>query len=144
MTSLRTQNVDRTIRVHTVRASAIRDVVFPFRKLPQPALKIVDRHGNSAGNVTGCVFVRGPRIEDNDMLRPGPFQQFVHRHGFSVRTIAEVLSDKTLQIRQLTLGDRSDRRRQAEDRLVRQAIRDEQAFLPALDQGRLSQRLKML
>jgi hypothetical protein len=55
-----------------------------------------------------------------------------------------MLADQTLEIRQSALGDRSDRRGEAEDRLVGQAIRDEQAFLSTLDQGRLSQRLQML
>jgi hypothetical protein len=55
-----------------------------------------------------------------------------------------MLADETFQVGELTFGDGSDRFGQVEDGRIRQAIENEQAFLAAVDQGRLSKRLQML
>src|SRR5438105_11951481 len=55
-----------------------------------------------------------------------------------------MLADQPVQVRELMFGDGSDRRTQAENGRVREAIRNEQAVLTTLNQGGLSKRLKML
>src|SRR5216110_3137144 len=85
-----------------------------------------------------------PRVEHNHAFRSRSFQQLVHLHGLGVRALAEMLADQPVQVRQLMFGDGSDRRAEAENGGVREAIRDEQAVLSTLNQGGLSKRLKML
>src|SRR2546428_3171892 len=115
VSSIRSENLDSTIRVHTVGSPTVRDVLFPFRNLTQSSLKVVDRHRKCARNVTGCVLVRRPRIEHDDTLRSSAFQELVHLHGLGVGSIAEMFPDQTFQIGELMFGDGSDCRTQAED-----------------------------
>src|SRR5437763_16712872 len=90
------------------------------------------------------VLRRMPRVEHNHACRPRSNQQLVHLHGLGVRALAEMLADQPVQVRQLVFGDGSDRRAEAENGGVREAIRDEQAVLSTLNEGGLSKRLKML
>src|SRR5258706_6294770 len=90
------------------------------------------------------VLRRRPRVEHNHAFRPRSSQKLVHLHGLGVRALAEMLADQPVQVRQSVFGDGSDRRAEAENGGVREAIRDEQAVLSTLNQCGLSKRLKML
>src|SRR5439155_16011883 len=142
--SVRSQNLDRAIGVHAIRAAAVRDVLFFLRELTQSSLEIVNRHRESAGDVAGSIFVRGPRIEDDDLVRSGALQELVHLDELGIRTIAEVLADQAIQVGELTFGDGPDGFGQVEDRRIRQAVENEQAFFAAVHQRRLAQRLEVL
>src|SRR5437667_11964089 len=87
------------------------------------------------------VLRRRPRVEHNHAFRSRPFQKLIHLHRLGVPALAEMLADQPVQ---LVFGDGSDRRAEAENGGVREAIRDEQAVLSTLNEGGLSKRLKML
>ena len=141
---MRSQDVDGAIGVHAVRAAAVRDVLFPFGKLTQSSLEIIDGYGNRTGNVAGGILAGGPGVEHDHIVRSSAFQELVDLHRLGVRAIAEMLTDQPFQVCESMLGDSANRRTQIEDSRVREAIRDEQAFLPTLDQGSLAKGLEML
>ena len=55
-----------------------------------------------------------------------------------------MLTNEAIQVGELMFGDGPDGFRQGEDGGIRQAVEDEQALLPAVDEGRLAERLEML
>jgi len=92
---MRTQDLDGAIRVHAVGSPAVSDVLISLGKLAQPSLEIVDWDRNRAGNMTGGILRRRPRIENDDTLRPSAFQELIHPHSVGVRAPAEMLPDQT-------------------------------------------------
>src|SRR5262249_45533172 len=67
--AVRTKDLAGTVGGYAVRSAAVRDVLLVFRKLTEPALKIADRNGEGAHDMTRCVLVGGSRVEHDDLRR---------------------------------------------------------------------------
>src|SRR5262245_20706917 len=67
-TSARAQHFDGSVCVDTVRAAAVRDVIFAPGKFFEPPLQFIHWNGGGAGHVSCCIFAGGSRVEDNDVL----------------------------------------------------------------------------
>ena len=90
--------MDGTIGVHAVRTAAVRDVFFAFGQFLQPAVQLIDGKGNRARNVARGVLARRPRIENDDVFRPGSLEQLVDWDRLRLIPVGEVLTDQPIEV----------------------------------------------
>jgi hypothetical protein len=109
----------------------------------KPTPKVGDGHRNRPGDMAGFVFVRGPRIQDDDVGGPSPLEQFRHRYGLA-RAIAEVISHEPIEFGESALGYRSQRPVKIANGGIGETVVDELALLAAFDKRRLPECLEML
>src|SRR5258706_2215021 len=105
------------IGVDAVGASAVRDILLGLGELTQPALKLVHRHRNRAGDVTRRIFVDRARVDHDDLARARSFEQLFHTNRFWFRSVAEVVADQTLDLGEPGLSGNPKRPAQLEDGL---------------------------
>jgi hypothetical protein len=135
---------DRPVGVDAVGSTAVRDVLLVVRQRPKPGLELVDRNGNRSRNVAGPIFGCGSGVQNHDVARPCPNEQFPHANGFGVGAVPEVLADEVIEVGEAPFSDGVKSGAEVENRRVDEAVKDEQTIFAALDQRSLSQYLKML
>jgi ubiquinone/menaquinone biosynthesis C-methylase UbiE len=94
--------------------------------------------------MAGGVLVRRSGVENQDVLRSGPFQELAHLHRLCIGPLGEMLSDQPFEVGEATFGNRADGGAEREDRGIGKPIGDIQPFLAALNQGGLPERPKVL
>src|SRR5204863_3259183 len=114
-TPARTQQFDGAVRVDAIRAPAVRDVSLVLWKLPETTLQLVDRNGNSTGDVPRRILVRRPRVQDDDVPRTRTSQQIGYRDRLGIRALAEVFADQAVELGAPPRGDRAERHAQFHD-----------------------------
>jgi hypothetical protein len=105
--------------------------------------KVGDRHRNRAGDMAGFVFVRGTRIQNDDVGGPRPLEQFLHRDRLA-RAVAKVIPHEPIEFGQSALGHRSQRTAEIGDGGIGETVVDELALLAAFHECCLAQGLQML
>ncbi len=115
------QDLDGAIRVHAVGSAAVRRRILPLGQATQLLLQRIDWKGERASNVTGGVFVCGPGIEHDDILRPRSFQEVAHLHGLGVASGRRNARERDVpsrraDVRQPFGSPWTDRRRSGSDR----------------------------
>jgi hypothetical protein len=138
------QEFDRAIRVHAVRPTTIGDVLLVLRQFPKTPLQAIHRYRECAGNMTGLEFAQRPCVEHNDIARSSSLKKFLERNRFGVCPVTELHMHETLEVSKPASGDSLNRRAQLEHRRIGKAVIHEESLLPAFDQGRLLERLKVL
>ena len=142
--SVGSEEFDGTVGVHAVRPATVGHVFLAFGESLQASLKMVDRHRDCPGDVAGDVLAGRPGVVNDDLVRSRPFEQFGHRHGFGVRTVAEVFADEPFELRQPTFRDRSKHPGKLKHLGVGQPVVHEETVLSAVDERRLPERLQVL
>ena len=93
-----------------------------------------------ASPVLGC----GSGVQNHDVARPCPNEQFPHANGLGAGAVPEVLADEAIEVGETPFSDGVKGGTEVEDRRVDEPVIDEETFFAAHDQRGLSQHLKVL
>jgi hypothetical protein len=132
------------IGIHAVRPAAIRDVFLTLREGLQTTLEVIDRNRDRPRDVTSRILARRARVDDEDPFCAGQLQQFTEPDRLNIPPVAEMLLHETVDVRQSPFGCRTHDACELEHFGVREAVMDEQAVFPALDEGGSFEHLQVL
>ena len=135
---------DGTIGIDAVRSAAVCNVLFVPRQGPEAILQLVNGNGNRTSDVSRAVLVGWTRVEDDDVPGAGAMKKVAHLDRFRLRSVAKMLCNQPLQIRESSLGDHTNGSTQLEHPRISETVVDVETVFARIDQRGPPQGLQVL